>query len=68
MEIKIRKGYKKPSAAIPNSTHRILFEEKFKTIASVDVVHKYDAFAPYEFEFENYIYEKEYVNFRASKI
>ena len=43
-----------------------MFEEKFKTIASVEVVHKYDAFASYEFQFEDDICEKEFVNFRAS--
>lgn len=45
-----------------------MFEEKLKTIASVYVVHKYDAFAPYEFEFKDNICEKEFVNFGASTI
>ena len=44
-----------------------LFDEKFKTIASVDV-HKHDAFAPYEFEFEDDVCEKKFVNFGASTI
>ena len=45
-----------------------MFQEKFETIASVDVVHKYDAFALYELEFEDDICEEEFIDFGASAL
>jgi len=45
-----------------------LFEEKFKTIASINVVHKDDAFALYELEFEDDIYEEEFIDFGTSAL
>jgi hypothetical protein len=45
-----------------------LFQEQFEAIASVDVVHKDDAFASYELEFEDDIYEEEFINFGTSAL